>query len=174
MAAVEVRDLSRSFGPVRALEGAPGVEHLFTPAVGRFIEAQLLGDSGLAVAADPATPAVQDLGAGDGGLWIWKVEALTEGQRTLTLRTRVMSRQQDGSFLPRGAPFTDTKTVMVTVSTGDRFTDNLGLFDRWLKALASPTESLTNLLTLLVTLIGAAGAVLAAVRAFGKRDSDSQ
>lgn len=169
--------ISRTAGsdaPARALQGAPGVEYLFTPAVGRFIEAQLLGDSGLAVSADAATPAVQDLGAGDGGLWIWKVKAEAEGQHTLTLRTRVMSRQPDGSFLPRGAPFTDSKTVTVTVSTGDWFIDHLGLFDRWVKALASPTESLSNLLTLLVTLIGTAGAVLAAVRAFGKGDSDSQ
>ncbi len=164
--------ISRTAGstaPTEALQDAPGVQHSFTPAVGRFIEARLIGDSGLEVTADPATPAVQDLGAGDGALWIWRVKAVDEGERTLTIQTRVMSRQPDGSFLPRGAIYTDTKNVRVTVGTGDVILDGISLFDRWLKALASPTESLTNLLISLGTLLGAVATLVAGIRTFGKR-----
>ncbi|MGL6044290.1 MAG: hypothetical protein ACRC1J_10225 [Sandaracinobacteroides sp.] len=157
-----------SSSPSEAIAGAEGREGSFRPAVGRFIEAQLLPEPGLKVEIDPATPGLQDLFAGTDGLWRWTITAEATGEHQLTLRTRVMAKRPDGSFAPRGQPFVSTRQISVTVAGVDAVVDGAGAADKALGALGGTTENLTSLLGALSALIVAAGGLWFALRRFGK------
>ncbi len=167
--------VSRTAGsdaPSRALAGVAGREGRFAPAVGRFIEASLIAGPGLAVTIDPATPALQDLYASDQALWRWTLTAEETGRHDLTIRTRVMTKRADGSFAPRGSPFTDSRTVEVYVAGAAAIEAGAREADRALRAVVEPTGTLTTLLKALGGLVAAAGALWLAVKTFGRGKAD--
>ncbi|MFN7174684.1 MAG: hypothetical protein ACK4MT_08275 [Thermaurantiacus tibetensis] len=150
----------------------PGREGRFAPAVGRYIEASLLPGPGLAVAIDPATPALQDLYASDQALWRWTVTAEETGRHDLTNRTRVMTKRADGSFAPRGTPFTDSRTVEVYVAGTAAIEETAREADRAIKSVTEPTGALTTLLKALAGLVAAAGALWLALKTLGRGKAD--
>lgn len=152
------------------LGGEGAVLRQFGLATGRHMEAQLTADGGLRIT--PAGWVRRDLGAGDLEDWEWQVKAVAQGRHQVLLRTRVMKEQEDGSFIPRPGRESEPQYVEVRITRAQAIDEQLGLFTRWTKALAAPAESLTNLLTLLGTLVAAAGALWAAIRAFGRKPKD--
>ncbi|MFQ3666156.1 MAG: hypothetical protein SNJ79_09045, partial [Sphingomonadaceae bacterium] len=168
--------ISRTAGsdaPSRALAGAPGTERRFAPAVGRFLKAELLASAGLAVTPDPKTPELQDLYASDEAFWRWTVMAKERGRHDLTIRTRVMTRLPDGSFAPRGEPFTDSRTVEVVVEGAAAVRARAEEASGLLEAVQAPTESLTRLLVAVAAAIAALGGVWLAIRNFGRKRPDA-
>jgi hypothetical protein len=157
---------------VDELGGEAAVYRQFKLATGRYMEAQLAADSGLEIA--PAGWVRRDLGAGDLDDWEWQVKALAKGRHQVMLRTRVMKEQEDGTFIPRPGRESEPQYVEVRITGDQEIEQKLTLFTRWLNALAAPAESLTNLLTLLGTLVAAAGGLWAAIRAFGRKPTDAE
>jgi hypothetical protein len=155
---------------VDELGGPDEVYRQFKLATGRYMEAQLVSDGGLEI--KPTGWIRRDLGAGDLEDWEWQVKALAKGRHQVILRTRVMKELEDGSFIPRPGRESEPQYVDVRITGEQNIEEKIGLFTRWTQALAAPAESLTNLLTLLGTLVGAAGALWAALRAFGRKPKD--
>jgi hypothetical protein len=158
---------------VQELGGPDAVYRQFGLATGRFMQARLTADSGLDVT--PTEWVRRDLGAGDLEDWEWNVTATAQGRHRIILRTRVMQRLEDGSFIARPGRESEPQYVEVKITRGQDIEQRIGLVTRWMNALAAPTESLTNLLTLLGSLVAAGGALWLAVRKIGwtRRDGDS-
>lgn len=149
------------------LGGRDAMFREFRLATGRYMEARLTADGGLEIT--PEDWVRRDLGAGDLDDWAWQVKAVAEGRHQVTLRTRVMKQVEDGRFIPRRGRESEPQYVDVTITPGQDFEQRIGIFTRWLDAISAPAESLTNLLTLLTTLLAAAGGLWAAIRAFGRK-----
>lgn len=150
-----------------ALGGPDAVSREFGLPTGRYMEARLTGSSGLQFTPDDWVR--RDLGAGDMEDWEWQVTALAAGRHQVMLQTRVMTRLADGSFVARDRRPANPQYVDVTVTATQRLESGAGIVNRWLAALAAPTESLTNLLTLLATMVAAAAGLWAAIRGFGRK-----
>lgn len=151
---------------VDELGGPDAVFREFKLATGRYMEARLTADGGLEIT--PADWVRRDLGAGDLEDWTWQVKAVAEGRHQITLRTRVMKQQEDGRFIARPGRESEPQYVDVTITRGQEIEQQIGIVTRWMNALTAPTASLTNLLTLLTTLLVAAGGLWAAIRGFGR------
>lgn len=148
------------------LGGRDAVFREFRLATGRYMEARLTADSGLEIT--PSEWVRKDLGAGDLEDWEWQVKAMAAGRHMVTLRTRVMKQEADGRFIPRPGRESEPQYVDVEITRGQEIEQRIGLFARWLQALSAPLESMNNLLTLLTSLVAAAGGLWLALRNFGK------
>jgi hypothetical protein len=137
------------------------VQHVETPITPRMA-AELKGEG---FRIEPAGRQEQDLGAAGSGYWSWQVTALPGQRHFLVLRAFAFAKG------PGKAPrqvWAETlhREVTVPIRTRDRVSDFVdsstswfGRLSIWLKALAG--------------LIVAAGAVWAAIRYFGKKQSQA-
>jgi hypothetical protein len=157
-----------SSAPEEALADAEGVQGQFKPVVGRYIEARLFAEPGLKVTPDPGIPELQDLGASPAALWRWTITAETTGVHELTLRTRVMTRRPDGSFVPRGAPWVGTRKINVYVEGAEAASDWLAAIIKPIQDATGATDSLAKLIVALTALVVAVGGLWIAIRRFGK------
>ncbi len=153
---------------VDEIGGPDSIYKKFKLSTGRYMEARLTVDNGLEIT--PTDWVRKDLGAGDVEDWEWNVKALAEGRFKVLLLTRVLKRQDDGTFITRPGRESEPQYVDVKITRSQEVEQQLGVFKRWLDALAAPAESLGNLLTLLGTVIAAAGGLWLAIRQFGKRE----
>jgi hypothetical protein len=163
-----------SSAPAEAIADAAGREASFKPVVGRYIEATLLADPGLKVTPDAATPELQDLGASPAALWRWTITAEATGDHQLTLRTRVMKKQPDGSFIPRGAPFVGTRKINVYVEGGAALSDRMQAAGKTFEDATGTTNSFAKLVGALTALVIAVGGLWLAFRRFGKPKSGEE
>ncbi len=116
----------------------------FTPLVGRFMRAELIG-TGFDIT--PLTPASQEVLPDSVTTWSWRVVAQEGGQRTLTLRTVVEGCTADGQCYPLRST-SQNYDVHVTVGWLGQAQDVLTAAPTWLRLLA-------GVLTALAVLVGA-------------------
>lgn len=116
----------------------------FTPLVGRFMRAELIG-TGFEITS--LTPASQEVLRDSVTTWSWRVVAQEGGQRTLTLRTVVEGCTADGQCYPLRST-SQNYDVHVTVGLLGQAQDVLTAAPIWLRLLA-------GVLTALAVLVGA-------------------
>jgi hypothetical protein len=130
--------------PGEIIASLPGTTVQFTPLVGRFMRAELVGD-GFDIAA--VTPASQEVLPESSTVWSWRVAALAGGQRTLTLTTVVEGCTAEGQCYPLRSTSTN---YQVEVSVGW-----LGRAEDFLRALPNWLQLATAVLVALAALVGA-------------------
>jgi len=116
----------------------------FTPLVGRFMRAELVGNG---FEITPLTPASQEVLQDSVTTWNWRVVATEGGRRSLTLRTVVEGCTAEGQCYPLRST-SQNYDVTVTVGLVGQAQDVLTAAPTWLRLLA-------GVLTALAVLIGA-------------------
>ncbi|MBL8543210.1 MAG: hypothetical protein JNJ63_05330 [Hyphomonadaceae bacterium] len=130
--------------PEEIVDPLQGETVQFTPLVGRFMRAELIG-TGFEIT--PLTPASQEVLHDSVTTWSWRVVAQEGGQRTLTLRTVVEGCTADGQCYPLRST-SQNYDVHVTVGLLGQAQDVLTAAPTWLRLLA-------GVLTALAVLVGA-------------------
>jgi len=116
----------------------------FTPLVGRFMRAELVGNG---FEITPLTSASQEVLQDSVTTWNWRVVATEGGRRSLTLRTVVEGCTAEGQCYPLRST-SQNYDVTVTVGLVGQAQDFLTAAPTWLRLLA-------GVLTALAVLIGA-------------------
>ena len=125
----------------------------FTPLVGRFMRAELVGNG---FEITPLTPAAQEVLPDSVTTWSWRVVANEGGRRSLTLRTVVEGCTADGQCYPLRST-SRNYDVTVTVGIIGQVRDFLTQAPDWLRLVA-------GVLTALAVLVGAWFGLRAAFR----------
>lgn len=125
----------------------------FTPLVGRFMRAELVGNG---FEITPLTPASQEVLPDSVTTWSWRVVANEGGRRSLTLRTVVEGCTADGQCYPLRST-SRNYDVTVTVGIIGQVRDFLTQAPDWLRLVA-------GVLTALAVLVGAWFGLRAAFR----------
>ncbi len=118
--------LDMTDGQLRQQLGENGDVVIEATKVGSFMEATLVGSSGLAItsSANDATQIVPSSGA---VTWDWSVEGVKEGKQTLTLYLSLVLPEFEGS--PRRSVSQVVRTIDVTVTAKQRWADRAR--DNW-------------------------------------------
>ncbi len=130
--------------PEEVVDPLQGETVQFTPLVGRFMRAELIG-TGFEIT--PLTPTSQEVLRDSVTTWSWRVVAQEGGQRVLTLRTVVEGCTADGQCYPLRST-SQNYDVQVTVGLLGKVQDVLTAAPTWLRLLA-------GVLTALAVLVGA-------------------
>lgn len=130
--------------PEDVVDPLQGETQTFTPLVGRYMRAELLGNG---FEITPLTDASQEVLADSVTTWSWRVVAREGGQRSLTLRTVVEGCTAQGQCYPLRST---SQNYDVTVEVGllGQAQDFLTAAPTWLRLLA-------GVLTALAVLVGA-------------------
>lgn len=116
----------------------------FTPLVGRFMRAELVGNG---FEITPLTAASQEVLPDSVTTWSWRVVATEGGRRSLTLRTVVEGCTAEGQCYPLRST-SQNYDVTVTVGLVGQVQDALTAAPNWLRLVA-------GVLTALAVLVGA-------------------
>jgi hypothetical protein len=141
---------TRSAGTAAPLTPSETVDPLqgetveFTPLVGRFMRAELVGNG---FDITPLTPASQEVLPDSVTTWSWRVVATEGGRRSLTLRTVVEGCTAEGQCYPLRST-SQNYDVTVTVGLVGQLQDALTAAPNWLRLVA-------GVLTALAVLVGA-------------------
>lgn len=130
--------------PSQTVDPLQGETVEFTPLVGRFMRAELVGNG---FEITPLTPASQEVLPDSVTTWSWRVVAQEGGRRSLTLRTVVEGCTADGQCYPLRST-SRNYDVTVTVGLIGQARDLLTEAPTWLRLLA-------GVLTALAVLVGA-------------------
>lgn len=130
--------------PAETVDPLQGETVQFTPLVGRFMRAELVGNG---FEITPLTPASQEVLADSVTTWSWRVVANEGGRRSLTLRTVVEGCTAEGQCYPLRST-SHNYDVTVTVGLLGQAQDFLTAAPNWLRLLA-------GVLTALAVLVGA-------------------
>ncbi|MDZ4692469.1 hypothetical protein [Terricaulis sp.] len=149
----EIRSLNVQMAPTRSAAAPTPAETVdplsgetveFTPLVGRFMRAELVGNG---FEITPLSPASQEVLPDSVTTWNWRVVANEGGRRSLTLRTVVEGCTADGQCYPLRST-SRNYDVTVTVGLIGQARDLLTEAPTWLRLLA-------GVLTALAVLVGA-------------------
>jgi hypothetical protein len=130
--------------PSQTVDPLQGETVEFTPLVGRFMRAELVGNG---FEITPLTPASQEVLPDSVTTWSWRVVAQEGGRRSLTLRTVVEGCTAEGQCYPLRST-SRNYDVTVTVGIIGKARDLLTEAPTWLRLLA-------GVLTALAVLVGA-------------------
>ncbi|MGE0742434.1 MAG: hypothetical protein AB7O98_13925 [Hyphomonadaceae bacterium] len=127
--------------PSETVDPLQGETQEFTPLVGRFMRAELLGD-GFEVTS--LSPASQEVLEDSVTTWNWRVVAEEGGLRNLTLRTTVEGCTAEGQCYPLRST-TQNYEVEVVVGWSGRIQDFLGTLPDWIKLVSGVLVALAGL-----------------------------
>jgi|GEM_PF-1047744 len=130
--------------PSETVDPLQGETVEFTPLVGRFMRAELVGNG---FDIEPLSPASQEVLQDSVTTWNWRVVAREGGRRALTLRTVVEGCTAEGQCYPLRST-SQNYDVNVTVGVVGQVQDALTAAPTWLRLVA-------GVLTALAVLIGA-------------------
>lgn len=130
--------------PSETVDPLQGETVEFTPLVGRFMRAELVGNG---FDITPLTPASQEVLPDSVTTWSWRVVATEGGRRSLTLRTVVEGCTAEGQCYPLRST-SQNYDVTVTVGLVGQLQDALTAAPNWLRLVA-------GVLTALAVLVGA-------------------
>jgi len=130
--------------PSETVDPLQGETVEFTPLVGRFMRAELVGNG---FDIEPLSPASQEVLQDSVTTWNWRVVAREGGRRALTLRTVVEGCTAEGQCYPLRST-SQNYDVNVTVGIVGQVQDALTAAPTWLRLVA-------GVLTALAVLIGA-------------------